>query len=204
MKRGRPWHTLQSQVFAMADNTDVHTREAAFRVFAGCPNLIMDLQTDAIFAILQKGLQDQQSTEVSIFHSRATFPTLALSDVLRGCTGLLDIYRGSLHRSQLSTSDISEASPSLTQLPVTGQAVHLGLYRAVACILVARRMSVRALRGTLSPIRCRPMCVLALDVYADSVAGHAHASAHAFCGVCSCSPYPSHRDSPRAPVNSIA
>lgn len=65
MKRGRPWHTLQSQVFAMADNTDVHTREAAFRVFAGCPNLIMDLQTDAILAILQKGLQDQQSTEVS-------------------------------------------------------------------------------------------------------------------------------------------
>ncbi|KAL1937022.1 hypothetical protein VTO73DRAFT_15601 [Trametes versicolor] len=36
MKRGRPWHMLQSQVFAMADNTNVHTREAAFRVFAPC------------------------------------------------------------------------------------------------------------------------------------------------------------------------
>ncbi|KAI9070353.1 hypothetical protein FKP32DRAFT_1586247 [Trametes sanguinea] len=69
MKRGRPWHALQSQSFAMADSADVHTREAAFRVFAGCPNLIMDLQTDAIISILQKGLQDQQSTEVSYFVS---------------------------------------------------------------------------------------------------------------------------------------
>ncbi|KAJ2968754.1 hypothetical protein NUW54_g13124 [Trametes sanguinea] len=65
MKRGRPWHALQSQAFAMADSQDVHTREAAFRVFAGCPNLIMDLQTDAIISILQNGLQDQQSTERS-------------------------------------------------------------------------------------------------------------------------------------------
>ncbi|KAI0665409.1 hypothetical protein C8Q78DRAFT_1064871 [Trametes maxima] len=65
MKRGRPWHALQTQAFAMADSNDVHARDAAFRVFAGCPNLVMDLQTDAILFILQNGLQDHQSTEVS-------------------------------------------------------------------------------------------------------------------------------------------
>ncbi|KAL7277457.1 hypothetical protein ACG7TL_008378 [Trametes sanguinea] len=87
MKRGRPWHALQSQSFAMADSPDVHTREAAFRVFAGCPNLIMDLQTDAIISILQKGLQDQQSTEVS---PRPTLLSISISSrhicSIRRCT----------------------------------------------------------------------------------------------------------------------
>ena len=53
----------------MSDSHDVLSREAAFRVFAGCPNLIIDLQTDAVVAILQKGLQDPQSTEVSLLLS---------------------------------------------------------------------------------------------------------------------------------------
>ena len=52
-KRGYPWNALRSQVFAMADSADVLTREAAFRVFAGCPNLLIDLNTDGVVSILQ-------------------------------------------------------------------------------------------------------------------------------------------------------
>lgn len=61
----RPWHALQSQVFGMADAHDPVAREAAFRVFAGCPNLVMDLQAENVMGSFQKGLQDPQSTEVS-------------------------------------------------------------------------------------------------------------------------------------------
>lgn len=64
MSRGRPWHALQAQTFSMAQGEDVNNREAAFRVFAGSPNLIMDLQTESVLAVLQKGLQDPQSIEV--------------------------------------------------------------------------------------------------------------------------------------------
>ena len=81
MKRGHPWPALQPQVFAMSDSHDVLSREAAFRVFAGCPNLIIDLQTDAVVAILQKGLQDPQSTEVSLLLS-----SLRLLVVMHRCS----------------------------------------------------------------------------------------------------------------------
>lgn len=79
MKRGHPWPALQPQVFAMADNPDVLTREAAFRVFAGCPNLIIDLHSDAVLALLQKGLQDPQNTEVSIYTSRLSAPSRSIN-----------------------------------------------------------------------------------------------------------------------------
>ncbi|OSC97013.1 ARM repeat-containing protein [Trametes coccinea BRFM310] len=92
MKRGRPWHALQSQSFAMADSPDVHTREAAFRVFAGCPNLIMDLQTNAIIAILQKGLQDQQSTEVRLAALRASVAFLNALDLSQQAQALSLLY----------------------------------------------------------------------------------------------------------------
>jgi len=39
-------------------------RESAFRVFSGCPNLVMDLQTDAVLNVLGRGLQDQYSIKV--------------------------------------------------------------------------------------------------------------------------------------------
>ncbi|KAL1937035.1 hypothetical protein VTO73DRAFT_15585 [Trametes versicolor] len=81
-----------SQVFAMADNTDVHTREAAFRVFAGCPNLIMDLQTDAIFAILQKGLQDQQRTEVRLASLHASVAFLSALNLAQQAQALSLMY----------------------------------------------------------------------------------------------------------------
>ncbi|KAI0364989.1 ARM repeat-containing protein [Pilatotrama ljubarskyi] len=92
MKRGRPWHALQSQVFAMADSPDVHTREAAYRVFAGCPNLIMDLQTDAILSILHKGLQDQQSTDVRLASLRASVAFLSALDVAHQAHALSLMY----------------------------------------------------------------------------------------------------------------
>ncbi len=64
MSRGRPWHSLQAQAFSMAQGHNPNNREAAHRVFAGSPNLIMDLQTESVLAVLQKGLQDPQSVEV--------------------------------------------------------------------------------------------------------------------------------------------
>jgi importin-5 len=74
MIRGRPWHALQAQAFTM---TQAHgdgsgtgglgLRESAYRVFAGCPNLVMDLQTDAVLTVFQRGLQDGYSVEVHFF-----------------------------------------------------------------------------------------------------------------------------------------
>src|SRR5216684_865303 len=67
MGRGRPWHALQAQSFAMCKSADPSARECAFRIFSGCPNLVMDLQTDAVLRVLQEGLQDRQSVEVRLF-----------------------------------------------------------------------------------------------------------------------------------------
>ena len=66
MGRGRPWHALQAQSFAMCKSADPTARECAFRIFSGCPNLVMDLQTDAVLRVLQEGLQDRQSIEVRL------------------------------------------------------------------------------------------------------------------------------------------
>jgi hypothetical protein len=70
MERGRPWHALQAQAFSMCKGADPTARDSAFRIFAGCPNLVMDLQTDAVLRVLQDGLQDRQSIDVR-FHSFA-------------------------------------------------------------------------------------------------------------------------------------
>ncbi|KAJ3514366.1 hypothetical protein NMY22_g14756 [Coprinellus aureogranulatus] len=64
MVRGRPWHALQAQVFTMANQPQAGLRESAYRVFAGCPNLVMDLQTDAVLQVFQRGLKDGESVEV--------------------------------------------------------------------------------------------------------------------------------------------
>ncbi|RDB16214.1 Importin subunit beta-3 [Hypsizygus marmoreus] len=72
MLRGRPWHALQSQAFSMTQvqgsggNGAQGTllKDSAYRVFAGCPNLVMDLQTDVVLGVFQKGLQDPDSVEV--------------------------------------------------------------------------------------------------------------------------------------------
>ncbi|KAK7012698.1 armadillo-type protein [Favolaschia claudopus] len=78
MRRGRPWHALQALAFNMTQagqpgasgtlSTQTvaaeNLRESAYRVFAGCPNLVMDLQTDAVLGVFQRGLQDTQSIDV--------------------------------------------------------------------------------------------------------------------------------------------
>ncbi|KIK57273.1 hypothetical protein GYMLUDRAFT_263322 [Collybiopsis luxurians FD-317 M1] len=71
MLRGRPWHALQAQAFSMTQATGIMNgvkgeglRESAYRVFAGCPNLVMDLQTDAVLGVLGKGLRDGESIDV--------------------------------------------------------------------------------------------------------------------------------------------
>ncbi|KDQ51416.1 hypothetical protein JAAARDRAFT_185002 [Jaapia argillacea MUCL 33604] len=80
MARGRPWHALQAQAFGMVQSHDANAREAAFIVFAGCTNLIMDLQTDAVLGVLQKGLQDSESVEVRHAALRASVEFLMASD----------------------------------------------------------------------------------------------------------------------------
>ncbi|KAI0077247.1 ARM repeat-containing protein [Panus rudis PR-1116 ss-1] len=80
MSRGRPWHALQAQAFAMAEGSDSLSREAAFRVFAGSPNLVIDLQTESVLSVLQKGLQDHESVEVRSAALRASVSFLASSE----------------------------------------------------------------------------------------------------------------------------
>ncbi|KAF7316133.1 hypothetical protein MIND_00131400 [Mycena indigotica] len=70
MRRGRPWHALQALVFSMAQGEAGGAvplealRESAYRTFSGCPNLVMDLQTDAVLGVFQRGLQEGDSIEV--------------------------------------------------------------------------------------------------------------------------------------------
>jgi hypothetical protein len=80
--RGRPWHALQAQTFSMTHTQGTEgavdgagQRESAYRIFAGCPNLVMDLQIDAVLGVFQRGLQDQESIEVRIL-SRSYCATL--------------------------------------------------------------------------------------------------------------------------------
>ncbi|KAK7023689.1 importin subunit beta-3 [Paramarasmius palmivorus] len=95
MGRGRPWHALQAQVFSMAQAglgegtigmvgggnvNPVSLRESAFRVFAGCPNLVMDLQTDAVLGVFQRGLQDAESIEVRYAALLASIAYLTAAD----------------------------------------------------------------------------------------------------------------------------
>ncbi|PIL26735.1 hypothetical protein GSI_11149 [Ganoderma sinense ZZ0214-1] len=91
-KRGYPWNALRSQVFAMADSAEVLTREAAFRVFAGCPNLILDLHVEDTVNLLQKGLQDPQSTEVRLASLRASVAFLTACDLTQQAQALALMY----------------------------------------------------------------------------------------------------------------
>ncbi|PCH35440.1 ARM repeat-containing protein [Wolfiporia cocos MD-104 SS10] len=80
MARGRPWHTLQMQAFSMTESPDTTTREAAYRVFAGCPNLIADLQPDPVLAVLRRGLEDPASVDVRLAALRASVVYLSKAD----------------------------------------------------------------------------------------------------------------------------
>ncbi|OBZ65152.1 Importin subunit beta-3 [Grifola frondosa] len=86
MARGRPWHTLQVQAFTMTDNSDPLTRESAYRIFSGSPNLVIDLQPESVLGALQKGLQDPQSIEVRLAALRASVSYLAASDTAQAAS----------------------------------------------------------------------------------------------------------------------
>ncbi|KAI0821251.1 ARM repeat-containing protein [Irpex lacteus] len=92
MSRGRPWHALQQQAFSMAQSEDATNRESAYRVFAGSPNLIIDLQPQTVLAILEKGLQDPHSVEVRHAALRASVAFLSASDVAQQAQALPLLY----------------------------------------------------------------------------------------------------------------
>ncbi|KAG6860543.1 hypothetical protein C0995_010005 [Termitomyces sp. Mi166 len=80
MARGRPWHGLQSQAFGMAQGDDALGRASGFGVFAGAPNLIVDLQTDAVMGVLRRGLEDSESIDVRNAALRASVAYLSSAD----------------------------------------------------------------------------------------------------------------------------
>ncbi|KAH8088992.1 ARM repeat-containing protein [Cristinia sonorae] len=92
MNRGRPWHALQAQAFSMAQSPDPGLREAAYRVFAASPNLIIDLQAESVLGILQKGLQDQHSVEVRLASLLASVAYLSSSDIHQQAQTLTLMY----------------------------------------------------------------------------------------------------------------
>jgi importin-5 len=71
MSRGWPWYALQAQAFSICQGANPGL--GAYRVFSGCPNLVMDLQTDAVLAVFQKELHHAESVEVSPDIILATF-----------------------------------------------------------------------------------------------------------------------------------
>ncbi|KAF9236016.1 armadillo-type protein [Melanogaster broomeanus] len=93
MSRGRPWHALQAQTFSMTQAAGAGFRECAFRVFSGCPNLVMDLQTDAVLSVFQKGLQDSQSVDVRLAALRACVSYLTASDTHQLSQSLSLLYQ---------------------------------------------------------------------------------------------------------------
>ncbi|PPQ86212.1 hypothetical protein CVT25_006892 [Psilocybe cyanescens] len=128
MARGRPWHALQAQAFSMthaqgmagergagggmggAENggagvSGVMLRESAYRIFAGCPNLVMDLQIDAVLGVFQRGLQDPEDIEVRHAALLASVAFLSSADA-----------------TQLAQS-ISLLSPMLDTLPALANAL---------------------------------------------------------------------------------
>jgi importin-5 len=46
--------------------TSIAHREAAYKLFAGSPYLVMDLQLDAVLGVFQRGLQDAESVDVRL------------------------------------------------------------------------------------------------------------------------------------------
>ena len=93
MARGRPWHALQAQAFSMAD------RESAFRIFSGCPNLVMDLQVDVVVSVFEKGLKDSESIAVrhAAFVASVEYLSVADGHQLVRASSLLRCMLESIH-----------------------------------------------------------------------------------------------------------
>ncbi|KAF9521782.1 armadillo-type protein [Crepidotus variabilis] len=126
MLRGRPWHALQAQAFSMTHaqssergETAPGLRETAYRVFAGCPNLVMDLQVDAVLGVFQRGLQDQESVEVRHAALLASVAYLSAADAAQVAQSM------SLMSPMLET--LYTLSNSLAQ-PAMGTTAHSNSY----------------------------------------------------------------------------
>ncbi len=65
MERGRPWPELQSTVFECTQSPTIGHRESAFRILASVPNLILDQNVSDVLRVLEGGLKDAQSIDVS-------------------------------------------------------------------------------------------------------------------------------------------
>ncbi|KAL1730373.1 armadillo-type protein [Schizophyllum commune] len=84
MRRGRPWHALQALAFSMAGEggdanvaqTPAH-RESAYTIFAGCPNLVLDLQTDAVLRVFLRGLRYEEEEEAGAVRQSALAASVA-------------------------------------------------------------------------------------------------------------------------------
>jgi len=111
MARGRPWHALQAHAFQMAQAGAAGSsqptspsgpsvgpqpavqRENAFRLFAGSPNLILDLQPESVMAMLMRGLEDSES--IAVRHSALKACVAYLDATIEGLKGTAAI--GSMH-----------------------------------------------------------------------------------------------------------
>ncbi|KAM6503013.1 Armadillo-type fold [Amanita muscaria] len=140
MRRGRPWHALQVVAFRMAAASGVgegpqldpqhgqipglYLRESAFRVFAGSPNLVVDLQTEAVLNVFQRGLQDPYSIEVrhAAILASVAYLTAADTQQLSQSTALLSSMLETLpalaqHTGHIHPSSVPPPAPSPTLSP---------------------------------------------------------------------------------------
>ncbi|KAF5376326.1 hypothetical protein D9615_008446 [Tricholomella constricta] len=145
MARGRPWHALQSQAFAMSQALGPHealARASAFGVFSGAPNLVMDLQTEVVLHVFQKGLQDPDSIDVRHAALRGSVAYLEAADAQQLAQALPLMYpmletlpalAHSLALAQPFSQPASVPAPSTPVPPntTTSNYHHLSVFLAV-------------------------------------------------------------------------
>lgn len=73
MERGRPWPELQSTSFECTQSPAVGDRDSAFRILAAVPHLVLDQDVPTVLRVLQGGLKDPQSVDVSRHHDLIMF-----------------------------------------------------------------------------------------------------------------------------------
>lgn len=109
MQRGRPWHALQVQAFSMAQAPEEGARESAYLIFAGCTELVLDLQTNGVLELLQKGLQDASSVDVRLIF------LFVLSEILTSHrSGMLLSEPPSRTSPNATITNVRNLSPSCT------------------------------------------------------------------------------------------
>ncbi|KAJ8507252.1 hypothetical protein ONZ45_g10362 [Pleurotus djamor] len=89
-------------------------RESAFKVFEGCPNLVMDLQTDAVIGVFQSGLQDPYSVEVRFSALSASVAYLSSCDMHQLAQSLALVHLMLDTLPALSSTPSSPSSSSST------------------------------------------------------------------------------------------